>query len=71
MRDCIRIILRREKPIVTRLEGNNFLRIHKSYIVNTTTIISIRNGTVFAEGYELPLSENYREAVIRKLGISQ
>lgn len=78
MRDYVKIILKNDKPIVTRmslksieakLDPNEFIRIHKSFIVNTSTIISIRKGLVAIQGHELPLSDNYRDLVIRRLGI--
>ena len=79
MRDYVKIFFKNEKPVVTRislksieakLDPGQFLRIHKSFIVNTATILSIRKGVVSLEGYDLPLSENYREAVVRRLRIS-
>jgi len=79
MRDYVKILVKNEKPVVTRmslksveakLDPLEFLRIHKSFIVNTAMIASIRKGIVALDGYELPLSENYRDAVVRRLGIS-
>lgn len=79
MRDYVKIFLKNEKPVVTRmslktiesrLDNNQFLRIHKSFIVNSASITSLRKGFVVVEGSELPLSENYRESIIRRLRIS-
>lgn len=79
MKDYIKIFLKNEKPVITRtslksiesrLDRRQFLRIHKSFIVNSSMIISIRKGFVLVEDGELPLSENYREAVTKILRIS-
>jgi DNA-binding LytR/AlgR family response regulator len=79
MRDYVRIILKDEKPVITRislkaieekLNPSEFLRVHKSYIVNAGKIVSIRKGLVLLQGHDVPLSENYRDAVSRKLHIS-
>ncbi|WP_316829393.1 LytTR family DNA-binding domain-containing protein [Pedobacter aquatilis] len=45
---------------------SNFERIHKSFIVNTAKITSIRKNAVFVDDKELPVSESYK-AVIDKL----
>lgn len=45
---------------------NNFERIHKSFIVNTEKISSIRKNSVFVYDKELPVSESYKD-VIEKL----
>jgi two-component system, LytTR family, response regulator len=79
MRDYIRIVLCDDKPVVTRmslkaieekLDANDFIRVHKSYIVNARMIVSIRKGLVLLASHQVPLSDNYRESVIRKLRIS-
>lgn len=44
----------------------NFERIHKSFIVNTKKITSIRKNAVYVDDKELPVSESYKD-VIEKL----
>jgi two-component system, LytTR family, response regulator len=46
-----------------------FFRVHKSFMVNTSKIQSIRNGIIFINKHEVPLSENMREALMQKLNI--
>jgi len=41
----------------------NFERIHKSFIVNTEKITSIRKNAVFVDDKELPVSESYKDVI--------
>ena len=70
MREYIRIHLVNEKPIMTllsmkamekQLENNDFMRVHRSYIVNLKKIATIeRNRIVFDKVY-IPISEQHKE----------
>jgi len=70
MREYIRIHLTDEKPIMTllsmkameaQLASQNFMRVHRSYIVNLNKISTIeRNRIVFDKVY-IPISEQHRE----------
>lgn len=57
------------KAIEEKLPTHLFFRVHKSFMVNTLKIQSIRNGTIFIGKHEIPLSENMREDLMRKLNI--
>ncbi len=73
LKDYIKIHLKSSsKPIVTRmpmktieeqLPAEKFLRIHKSYIVSVAFITAIRKTSVFIDNMELPVSDNYRDAI--------
>lgn len=73
LKDYVKIHLKNpEKPIVARismkvleeqLPPSRFLRIHKSYIVSKSFITAIRKNSVFIQTLELPVGENYKEAV--------
>jgi DNA-binding LytR/AlgR family response regulator len=45
------------------LAGNNFVRIHKSYIVNTSRIIAITDGKVQVENASLPVGKTYKKII--------
>ena len=71
LKDYIRIVTD-NKTIVTKyvlstleemLPANDFLRIHKSYIVSKSFITAIRKNSVFIKDMELPIGENYKDAV--------
>lgn len=62
-----RIITRMNlKSIYELLPHNTFLRINKSYIVNTTHIESFDNNDVFIGKYEIAIGNSYREAFIEE-----
>jgi DNA-binding LytR/AlgR family response regulator len=77
LKDYIKIHLHGAKPVVTRmnmktieeeLPTSKFLRIHKSYIVSVDYITAIRKNSVFINDIELPVGENYRDAVAALTG---
>ena len=50
------------------LPASKFIRIQKSYIVSKNSITAVRKNSVFIGALELPIGENYKEAVIALLG---
>lgn len=52
------------------LPGSQFIRIHKSYIINRDHIEFIERGRIVIHKEYLPVGETYRERVMDKLGIS-
>jgi len=56
------------KAIEEELPVAKFLRIHKSYIVSLGHITAIRKNSVFIDEMELPVGENFREAVLNLTG---
>jgi two-component system, LytTR family, response regulator len=73
LKDYIKIHLHSTtKPVVTRmpmktveeqLPSGKFIRIHKSYIVSVAFISSVRKTSLFINELELPVSDNYKEAL--------
>lgn len=73
LKDYIRIHLKStSKPVITRmgmkaiedqLPASQFIRIHKSYIISKQHITAVRKNSVFLESTELPVSDNYRDAI--------
>ena len=77
LKDYIKIHLLNNKPLVIRmsmksieekLSPKKFLRIHKSYIVAIPKITSIRKGSVFLGGLEVPVSDNYKDQLLSMVG---
>lgn len=76
LKDYIKInLLAPAKPLLVRmsmksieeeLPSSQFIRIHKSYIVSTDSITSVRKSSVFIEQLELPVGETY-QGVIEQL----
>ncbi len=73
LKDYIKIHLHSSsKPVITRmpmktieeqLPAEKFIRIHKSYIASVAFITAIRKTSVFIGSTELPVSDNYRDAI--------
>lgn len=71
MREYVRIHLNNEKPVMTLmsmkkmeefLPEGNFMRVHRSYIVNLDKITIVeRNRIVFDKNVYIPISEQYKE----------
>jgi len=51
------------KSIEEELPPHLFVRIHKSYIVSIASITAIRKNSVFIGAMELPVSDNYKDAL--------
>jgi DNA-binding LytR/AlgR family response regulator len=63
------------KPLLVRMSGkaveaelpaDQFIRIHKSYIVGVSSVTAVRKNSVFIGALELPVGETYRE-VLRQI----
>jgi DNA-binding LytR/AlgR family response regulator len=73
LKDYIKIHLQSsQRPVITRmaiktieeqLPAGSFVRIHKSYIVSIAHITAVRKTSVFIDKIELPVSDNYRDAI--------
>jgi DNA-binding LytR/AlgR family response regulator len=66
------IYLRENKRRVTRtsltelteqLPADQFIRIHKSYLVNKNFIRELRSGSLIMEGHELPIGRTYQQHI--------
>ena len=78
LKDYIKIHLKSStRAIITRMSMKSledqlppevFIRIHKSYIVSAKHITAVRKSSVFLDAVELPVSDNYRDAVAQLTG---
>ena len=72
MREYVRIHTTEDKPVMTllsmkaleeKLPSHQFMRVHRSYIVNLNRINIIeRSRIVFDRDVYIPISEQYKEA---------
>jgi two-component system, LytTR family, response regulator len=79
MKDYIKIHLASQtKPVITRMSFKDiteklpalgFARVHKSFMVNTLKIQSIRNSVIFINKHTVPLSDNMRDDLMKVLKI--
>ena len=75
MKDYIKIhLISQPKPVITRLSiksmeeklpTNEFIRVHKSFLVSISKIKSIRNNKIQVDKHIVPVSENYREDLMK------
>ncbi|QTE21761.1 LytR/AlgR family response regulator transcription factor [Polaribacter cellanae] len=57
------------KKIDEKLPSNMFMRIHRSYIINTSKIIDIEDNTVLIEKYVVPISRSHKSGLMEKLNL--
>lgn len=79
MKDYVKIYLEGEpKPVLTKatlksieekLPDQQFMRVHKSYIVNYTRIDSLRGQQITIGGTEIPVSESNLSELMQKIGV--
>jgi two-component system LytT family response regulator len=55
------------KALSERLPFAHFVRVHRSYIVNTHRIEAIEDGLLKLAQYEIPIGKSYQEEFMRKL----
>jgi DNA-binding LytR/AlgR family response regulator len=75
LKDYIKIfLLSSPRPVITRmsmkameekLPSDQFLRVHKSFIVSLKKIISIRKGRINLMKTQIPISDHYKENLYR------
>ncbi|MEO8713296.1 MAG: LytTR family DNA-binding domain-containing protein [Parafilimonas sp.] len=52
------------KSIEEQLPANMFIRVQKSFIVSKEYITSVRKNSVFIDSIEIPVGDNYKDAVL-------
>ena len=55
------------KSVEQHLEGQAFIRVHKSFIVSIPKIEAIENDELVMGTFRIPISRNYREEVINRV----
>lgn len=55
------------KNVEQYLEGQAFMRVHKSYIVAIPKIEAIDNNELLIQNYRIPISRNYKDRVLKQV----
>ncbi len=55
------------KQLEDKLDTNNFIRVHRSYIVALSKVESIEDGLLNIGGSSIPLAETYRTQFLKKI----
>ena len=57
------------KALEDMLTTPDIIRVHRSYIINLDAVRSIAGNIVEIDGKEVPIGANYKEALLRRLGL--
>ena len=77
LKDYIKIFSTSHKPILTlsnfrkieeKLPNNEFIRVHRSYIVSLKYINSIQRNRILIDGIRIPIGQNYKDEFLKKIG---
>ena len=52
-----------------QLPKGEFIRVHRSFIINKSRIRIIEGNRIFIEEYEIPIGANYREGFLKTIGM--
>ncbi len=55
--------------MIDKINDSNFIRVHRSYIVNVEKITSIEDNTIVVAGKVIPIGSMYRDVLMKKLRI--
>jgi DNA-binding LytR/AlgR family response regulator len=57
------------KNLETKVDGQKFLKVHRSYIVNLMSIDDIQENTLYIRGNMIPISKAHKSKVMQKINI--
>ncbi|MDO6472688.1 LytTR family DNA-binding domain-containing protein [Maribacter sp. 1_MG-2023] len=57
------------KEIMSKLPSNQFLRVHKSYLVNVNYIKTVQRNRIVINDMRIPIGESHKEAFFSILGL--
>jgi DNA-binding LytR/AlgR family response regulator len=57
------------KNLETKVNAQQFIKVHRSYIVNIGKVDNIRENTLFIKGAEIPVSKACKAEVIRRFNV--
>jgi DNA-binding LytR/AlgR family response regulator len=57
------------KNLEEKLNGDEFLKVHRSYIVNINKIDNIRGNTIYLRGNQIPIGKGHKEELVKRLNI--
>ena len=78
LKDYLKIHIETNKPILTlmnfkeilaKLPPQNFIRVHRSFIVNIHHIESIQRNKIVISDIRIPIGDSYKEEFFKRIGI--
>ena len=55
------------KSVIEKLPTHNFIRIHKSYLINKTKVDSVEGNMLSIANHKIPIGKTYRDEVIKEI----
>ncbi|PRX55403.1 LytR/AlgR family response regulator transcription factor [Flagellimonas meridianipacifica] len=78
LKDYLKIHTHQPKPILTllsfkeiqtKLPSEQFMRVHKSFVVNISKIKSIQRSKIVIDDIRIPIGESFKESFLGRLGL--
>ncbi|WP_299433520.1 LytTR family DNA-binding domain-containing protein [uncultured Aquimarina sp.] len=78
LKDYLKIHISTGKPVLTlmsfkaiqlKLPENNFVRIHRSFIVNINCVEAVQKSKIIIDTIRIPIGESYKADFLKRIGI--
>ncbi len=57
------------KDILSKLPSSNFIRVHRSFVVNIDFITALQKTKIIVDGIHIPIGDTYKEDVVKRFGV--
>lgn len=57
------------KKLEEKLSKTQFMKVHRSYMINISRIDDLQGNTIYIQGNEVPIGKGHREEVLKRLNI--
>lgn len=57
------------KKIISKLPESNFLKVHRSYVINTSKIVDFQDNSVLISRHVIPVSRSNRPVLLQKINL--
>jgi DNA-binding LytR/AlgR family response regulator len=57
------------KKIISKLPESNFLKVHRSYVINTSKIVDFQDNSVLISKHVIPVSRSNRPVLLQKINL--
>ncbi|SFZ89609.1 DNA-binding response regulator, LytR/AlgR family [Flaviramulus basaltis] len=57
------------KNWIVKLPANQFIQVHKSFIINSKFVDKISGNTIFVSNHKIPIGRTYKQELLNKLGV--
>ncbi|GAA4112574.1 LytTR family DNA-binding domain-containing protein [Aquimarina addita] len=78
LKDYLKIHIANEKPLLTlmtfkeiqeKLPEHQFMRVHRSYLINVSVIDSIQRSKIVVDTTRIPIGDSYKTEFLRRIGM--